>query len=136
MSQIILDTTAIYALAFDEDAHHRAAAKFFKRAAQHGTVFLVSDTIFDEAMTLLKVRRGLKAALTIGAELRNSRPYLWTPLTSEDEQLAWEIFQKYDDKDWSYTDCGVFALASRLRAPVFSFDHHFTQMPGLKRLPV
>jgi predicted nucleic acid-binding protein len=55
---------------------------------------------------------------------------------AETMTLLWALFQKYDDKDWSYTDCATLALARRLNiGKVFSFDHHFSQMPGVARVP-
>ena len=44
--------------------------------------------------------------------------------------------QKYDDKDWSYTDCALLALAEHLKiSEVFAFDEDFDQMPGMTRYP-
>jgi len=46
------------------------------------------------------------------------------------------IFCRYTDKDWSYVDCSLLALAQQQKIPaVFSFDRHFEQMPGLMRVP-
>jgi len=36
---------------------------------------------------------------------------------------AWEIFEKYSDKDFSFTDCSSFAIMEMLKINnVFSFD--------------
>ncbi|MBI5739622.1 MAG: hypothetical protein HZA16_02775 [Nitrospirae bacterium] len=45
------------------------------------------------------------------------------------EAKAWDIFLKYKDKDFSYTDCTSFALMEKLRIDTaFSFDSHFKAM--------
>ena len=54
---------------------------------------------------------------------------------STDYVEAWEIFKKYFDKDFSFTDCTSFAVMKiRKISEVFSFDKHFEQY-GFKRLP-
>ncbi|MBI5212767.1 MAG: PIN domain-containing protein [Nitrospirae bacterium] len=41
-------------------------------------------------------------------------------------EKAWEIFLKYKDKDFSYTDCTSFAVMERLKIDIaFTFDSHF-----------
>ena len=42
----------------------------------------------------------------------------------------------YTDKQWSYVDCSILAVARRLQiAQVFGFDRHFDQMADLTRVP-
>jgi len=54
----------------------------------------------------------------------------------EDEHESWLTFQKYSDRDWSYTVCALLVLAQRLHIKdVFTFDKHFAQMPGRMRRP-
>ena len=57
-------------------------------------------------------------------------------LTAEDRRATWEIFSRYTDKDWSYVDCSILAVARRLQtSQVFTFDQHFDQMAELARVP-
>ena len=42
---------------------------------------------------------------------------------------------RYHDKEWSYTDCGILAVAQLLDiGEVFAYDRHFDQMPGIRRV--
>ncbi len=42
---------------------------------------------------------------------------------------AWELFQRYEDKEFSFTDCVSFVLMRQLKLrDVFGFDRHFEQM--------
>lgn len=51
-----------------------------------------------------------------------------------DEDSAFAIIQRYDDKDFSFTDATSFALMDRLGLFwAFSFDEDFTRY-GLRRL--
>jgi predicted nucleic acid-binding protein len=62
--------------------------------------------------------------------------HVWTVVWPQPERETCALFQKYDDKDWSYTDCALLALAEHLKLnQVFAFDEDFDQMPGLTRYP-
>jgi predicted nucleic acid-binding protein len=135
MKQILCDTSALVALADADDPHADLAQEYLRDIAP-GIVFIVPDTVFSEAMTTIKRRLGAAAAVKVGHQLRKSvrfRPYR---LTDDDERATWDIFSRYTDKEWRYVDCSLLALAQRLKiAAVFSFDHHFEQMPGVTRVP-
>lgn len=50
-------------------------------------------------------------------------------IKDEDEERAWEVFLKYKDKDFSYTDCTSFSFMQRMQTETaFSFDAHFKAM--------
>jgi predicted nucleic acid-binding protein len=134
--RVLIDTGAIYAFITRTDKHHREAIAFVKNWLKRGGAFVLPDMVFAETMTLLKVRLGPAITVKVGRELRQNPAYLWVALGEEGERNTWALFQKYDDKDWSYTDCATLALARRLNiGKVFSFDHHFSQMPGVARVP-
>jgi len=134
MPQIIADTSGFYALMDRTDPHH-AAATIFLKSIQSPGVLLVSNHIFDEAMTLTKARLGIHVARQLGMRLRNSRLIDLIVVDAGEEAAAWRLFGGYGDKAWSYTDCVCMALAqSRHIHQAFGFDHHFAQM-GLQMLP-
>jgi predicted nucleic acid-binding protein len=133
---VLVDTGAIYAFVRATDANHRRAATFIRACLDERTTLLLPDLVFAETMTLLKSRAGPLVAIETGRALRRSPLYRWEPLGPDGERLAWDLFQRHDDKLWSYTDCAVLALAQRHRiGEVFAFDTHFDQMPGLRRVP-
>ena len=136
MRRALIDTGAIFAMVVTPDVHHRASRAFVKKWLTERSVFVLSDLVFVETMTLLKRRYGAQSALRVGRELRQNAIYLWTAFTPSLERETWAIFQKYADKDWSYTDCALLVLSRHLKIPeVFAFDDHFKQMPGITRLP-
>ncbi len=62
--------------------------------------------------------------------LRSEHKYI--NISDEDDQKIWEIFCRYNDKKWSYTDCSILVIANRLKInQVFAFDEHIRQMSGL-----
>ncbi len=134
--RILVDTGAIYAFATRNDRHHEAAKSFVRTWLDQDGLFVLPDVVFAETMTLFKARLGAGVALRFGRELRRNPAYLWDPLREEGERDTWALFQRYADKQWSYTDCAILALSRRVKVGcVFAFDHHFDQMPGIERLP-
>lgn len=87
-----------------------------------------TDLILVETLNLVRVRLGHSHAVRLGRQLFN--PALTTVLkvTEQDVAQAWRLFPRYQDKDFSFTDCTSFALMDRLRiSTAFAFDLHFHQ---------
>lgn len=136
MRRVLIDTGAIYAFVTHTDSHHQEARSFVREWLSHHGTFVLADLVFAETMTLLKARLGAKVAGRVGQELRQNPAYLWIALGPDGERDTWATFQQYHDKEWSYADCALLVLARHLKiAEVFAFDEHFTQMPGLIRVP-
>ncbi len=136
MRRALIDTGAIYALVAASDRHHAAAVDYTKKWVGRGGVWVLADLVFAETMTLAKRRLGSAVAVRVGQELRENPVYVWTDVTTDLERETWALFQRYQDKEWSYTDCALLALSGHLRSrEVFAFDEHFVQMPGIVRVP-
>lgn len=133
---ILIDTGAIYAFVTRTDRNHAAARSFVERWLDRRGTFVLVDSVFSETVTLLKVRLGADTSIRVGRELRDNPAYTWTALGPDGERETWEIFRKHPEKDWSYTDCSLLAVARRagIRA-IFAFDRHFSQMSGIDRQP-
>lgn len=134
--RVLIDTGAIYALVTRNDRHHHDAYDFARAWLDQGGLFVLPDVVFCETMTLLKARLGATVAIRMGQGLRQDPAYRWRPLDGDNERDTWATFKRFSDKDWSYTDCAIHAIARRDRiAGVFAFDRHFDQMPDVERLP-
>jgi len=133
MRRLFVDTGAWYALIDRNDPDHKNAADFFWR---NKTPLITTNFIFDETVTLLRSRLGWGVAADFGKKLQESGFVNLVVVKDIDEEKAWEIFLKFKDKDFSYTDCTSFALMQRLRIDTaFSFDTHFKIMK-FQALPV
>lgn len=126
MKMLFVDTGAWYALVDKNDPDHKEAASFMKN---NKIPLLTTNFVFDETVTLLRSRLGWNVAKEFGLRLKDSRFVSLISVKDEDEEKAWEIFLKYKDKDFSYTDCTSFAVMKRLKTDtVFTFDSHFQTM--------
>ncbi len=127
---IVIDTTAIIAFYNKDDENHERARKLMQEASKGGFGALVlTDYVFDEAVTLALARNGKKSAKTLGDWLLNSQFQL---VYSDGPAFgrAWELFAKTGRL--SFTDCVVASTALKANAQVMSFDEHFNGVPGLK----
>jgi predicted nucleic acid-binding protein len=134
MIKVLVDTSALVALADADDRGHTAVHSWFIDHAQNVGLVL-TDYVFDECMTLMKVRFGAQAATSFGQRIRNSQFCQFVHLTPQDEASTWKIFSQYSDKDRSYTDCSCLAVMRRLGIEqALTTDHHFRQM-GITVVP-
>ncbi len=135
MRYALIDTSAIFAIANRRDRQHAAALTVARKWLAGHHEFVLLDWVFVEAMTLLKSRLGSDPAVQTGRELRRNPLYRWIEVDVDAEREIWATFQKYADKEWSYTDCALLVMAQRLKVlRVFAYDVHFDQMPGLRRV--
>ncbi len=99
----------------------------------HGLVrekLVTSDFVIDEVLTLLKVRGNVEFAPSASEERFLSGELAEIEWVSRlDFEQAWEVFNKYRDKEWSFTDCVSFVMMRRLGIKkAFAFDEHFRQL--------
>ena len=131
---IFVDTSAWAALFIPNDPRHEEA-RFWHEQNQEQLV--TTDYVVDELLTLLKARFSIQAAIRAGHFLWSGRSCTLSYLNLQDIEKAWKIFRSHRDKGWSFTDCTSFALMQRLRlSSAFAFDKHFSQMHGIRRVPV
>lgn len=103
MRRILIDTSAIFALAARNDKNHPAARGFLADWLEQEGGFVLPDVIFNGSMTLLKSRLGTQPAIQVGREMRRNPLCLWTPLEAGGERTLagtgdrWAAFQQYDD---------------------------------------
>lgn len=126
MNEIFVDTSAWYAIVDKDDSDHAAAVAFH---SSNTIPLITTNAVFSETITLIRYRIGHDAASIFGQKLKESSFVRLLPVTSKDEERAWEIFIKYRDQDFSFADCTSFAVMQRLKiGTVFTFDRHFSVM--------
>ncbi len=131
---IFVDTSAWFAASVPSDPSHRLAHEFLAASDPQGLV--TTDYVFDEYLTLLKVRGETRRAFELGRRILEERVCRLIWVDKEDVLKAWIMFETYRDKDWSFTDCVSRAVINRLSiAEAFAFDEHFHQYGNVTVVP-
>ena len=135
MKPFFVDTSGWCAVYDRSDNNHGKALAFWQKMAPSTGTLYTSDYVLDEALTLLRVRTGHTVAVEFGRLILASEVVKIIPVSASRWQKAWELFIKYGDKDFSFTDCTSFIIMQELNLKeVLAFDHHFRQM-GFILLP-
>ena len=133
-----MDTSAFLALEDRDDENHRSATEFRDQLRKGLTPFRVLYTtnyVLDEAITLIRNNLGHNAAVLFGESTNSSRLVNTIWLSQDIDSHAWNVFKKYKDKDFSYTDCTSFAtMDSEEIDTAFAYDQHFVQY-GFQSVP-
>jgi predicted nucleic acid-binding protein len=126
LERVFVDTGFWYALNDRRDPAHERAV----RASEGISLPLVTTKpVLWETLTLLRAKTGHAAAVGFGTELLRSPALEILDLSAEDERKAWRLFVRYDDQEFSFTDCLSFALMKRLGIrQALAFDKDFAWM--------
>lgn len=126
---LLADSAGWLALFDERDKYHAEATSAFRALENQSVAFFVTDYIVAEAATLILYRVGHTQATVCGDWLVRSPRVRLIRITPDLWDEAWELFKRYDDKEFSFTDCTSFVVMRQQRLrDAFSFDHHFEQM--------
>jgi predicted nucleic acid-binding protein len=129
---IFVDTGAWFALSVPSDPDHAAAVAFLRANAER---LVTSDYVYDELLTLFRTRGQMSRARDWVDQVEQGRLDV-LPVLHADVREATEVFFKYSDKGWSFTDCISRVLMERLGIQVaFAFDEHFRQFGNVVVVP-
>lgn len=130
---VFVDTGAWFAYFVRRDPDHKAAIDWMRRNRQP---LVTTDYVIDELLTLLKIRESHRLAAAAGEALLQQNVARVERITEADFLAAWEAFQRYRDKGWSFTDCTSKAIMDRLQIThAFAFDTDFEEFGTITRVP-
>jgi predicted nucleic acid-binding protein len=133
--RVLADSSAWLAVYDRRDPNNEAVVRLLSEWARLRATIFVTDYIFDESLTLILSRIGHTQAANFGRWLLGSQLIHMVRLDLPQWQAAWQLFQQYDDKDFSFTDCTSFVVMRDLHlVDAFTFDRHFEQM-GFRMWP-
>ena len=130
---VFVDTSAWFAAVVPGDPNHSQAANWL---ATNSDVLITTDYIIDETLTLLRARGERQRAKLLGEKFFDGSIAEVYFLTEEEIRQAWAVFEEYDDKDWSFTDCSSRVVLDQMNiAQAFAFDRHFVQFGTVQVVP-
>ena len=130
---IFVDTGAWFAAAVPSDPDHLAASQWLTGNTEP---LLTTDYVVDETLTLLRTRGERRRALLLGEAFFGARLAEVYRLTEADISSAWEVFRRFNDKEWSFTDCtSKVVIEQRNIRQAFAFDQHFRQFSTVQVVP-
>ncbi len=130
---IFVDTSAWYALAVPSAAEHTRAVAWL---TSNHTPLVTTDYIVDELLTLMKMRREYQRARRLGQQLLAEHVVSIEWVSQVDVFRAWQIYQQFEDKAWSFTDCVSRVMMERLGIQTaFAFDDDFRQFGTVSVVP-
>ncbi len=122
---ILVDTSAWFACVVPSDKNHLRASRWLNANNQ---VLLTTDYVVDETLTLLRARGETVRASNLGEAFFADVLCTIYYLAEDDIKETWQVFQRFSDKEWSFTDCSSKMIMEKLGInKAFTFDHHFTQ---------
>ncbi len=124
MKQFFVDTSFLVAYYNRNDKNHDSARAFVRDQM----LWIVSDYIVDEFLTVLTVRGNKFLSIEAGEKIFSDESIVVLNIDSEIFEKAWQIYKKFYDKNWSFTDCSSYVLMKNLCIEeCLSFDIHFRQ---------
>jgi hypothetical protein len=128
MQWVFVDTSAFIALLDPRDDCHAQAVHVEQSLSGQAARLVTTNFVLDETYTGLRGKIQHRAILRFRDSVRQSRRLRVVRVTEALEEQAWGIFARYEDKDFSFTDCTSFAVMQQLGiTTAFAFDEHFEQ---------
>lgn len=133
--KLFVDTSAWVAYADPSDRWHAAASEAVTASIGARVTFVTTDYVLDETITLLLYHAGRRQAIAFGDNVLKSRQVRLVRVDKGIWEEAWQLFKRYEDKEWAFTDCTSFVVMRQMGLRrAFAFDRHFEQA-GLQLWP-
>src|SRR3954469_9561888 len=122
--RIFVDADAFVALARKDDANHERAVSSLQRLIKQSVVFITSNYVFAESVTVISMYMGHAAAVRfIDAMRSDESDYLLQRATDVIGEVAIQIFKEQTSKNTSFVDCTNMAFLKQFHMDaIFSFD--------------
>ncbi len=114
--EIFLDTSFLVAFYNKRDKNHSKARRLISDENK-STVFVISDYVFDQILTVLLVRGGKSLSVEAGRKIIEDERIDILQIDENIFEKAWLVYQSFLDKEWSFTDCTSYVLMKNLSIP-------------------
>ena len=122
-----IDTSYIYALLNKKDKFH-SAARTLTGTFHPQDRFVISDTVILEACSLLAGTKARKHIVAFVNEITINKHYTILHTDADLFRRAFQLYEEYDDKEWSLVDCTSFLIMKKEKIRfALTADSHFEQ---------
>lgn len=124
IEEVLIDSDAFVALIKKNDTNHKKAKRISQFLTQKGSVFITTNYVFSETVTVLSQKISHKVAVDFINDLTSEKSEISIIRANEEiEKLAIEIFKKQTSNNVSFVDCINMAVLKRYKwKTIFSFD--------------
>ena len=126
MEKVFVDTSGWVALFVENDQNHKKAVSILEEIKNEKWPIYTSDYCIDETITAILARGSHKQSVLAGEALFTSKIIKIIHVCPDYLKGSWELYQKYKDKCFSFTDVASFAIMKDLNIKkAFAFDREF-----------
>ncbi|MEK7263661.1 MAG: PIN domain-containing protein [Bacteroidota bacterium] len=123
-----LDTAYAYALVNKSDAWHSAAVEWQNKIVHEGVGLCTTEYVLCEIADGLSSLKFHKKTFQLISVLEESPLITVIPASTELFHKGFQLFEHYEDKEWSLTDCISFVVMRKYKLnEALTTDIHFQQ---------
>jgi predicted nucleic acid-binding protein len=127
-NDLFIDTSGLFAFLVKKEARHERVSAIIKKALKEGCRLVTTDYIIDESATLLKVRGYGHVTANLFDGILSSRACRIEWMDREAFEKTKSLFLKFNDHQWSFTDCFSFICMRRAGiTDALTNDMHFRE---------
>ena len=134
---ILVDTGFFFAFFSAKDPDHSRCRELIETFKDHRLpeLFLTTDHVVFETITLTRTRIGHERAVFVGERLYSEKMARIHRASFEEQRAAFDYFKRHSDKKYSTVDCLSFVVMESLGirealAVDEDFTHRFVARPG------
>lgn len=134
MRRIFFDTSGIIASLNEDDVHYLDATKLMEEL-QTEDILVTTDFVIAEFLNAFAKVPLRKKAYELLQWIENSPSVIVERIDIKRYQVSLNHYRKYQDKDWSFTDCSSFVVMKEMEIrEAFTHDKHFEQAGFIRLL--
>ncbi len=129
---ILVDTSAIFALVSPEDKFHAEAQDTFSELVERGDQLYTTSYVLVESSALIHRRLGFEVLRTFIQSIQGVWETIWIDRSTHEE--IWNRMRSRDGTRLSLVDWSVIVGSEKTRSAIFAFDSDFST-EGLRVIP-